>query len=223
STPVDQPRRRRYVIGGLAVLIGILTIALALVLVDRSWIRQPSDQGDPAHGVGVGTTLHLPPARGADIGGDVLPGVNGPTVMISSVGLVAGLDPISFVGNVLSPPPDVRRAGIWSAGASLEVGGLMPTVIAGHVSDDNDNPGEFRKLWRVRSGMIAVTRDDAGHLRRWRAVLEQVFAKDALPRSLFLPGNRRVLRLITCAARESLSGGHFHYQDNLVVTFIPVA
>lgn len=204
------------------LVVGLVCAAAAVVVVLKPWAGQVNNQGDPARDARSGTTIELPAAKGADRGGAVLTRVSGPAVMISSVDLDAGLDPINFVGNTLTPPSDVQRAGLWAGGAPLAASGVMPTVIAGHVSDDSDNPGEFRKLWNVRTGMIVVTRDAAGHLRRWRAVKEQVFSKDALPRSLFLPASQRVLRLITCADRESLAGGHFHYQDNLVVTFVPL-
>lgn len=146
----------------------------------------------------------------------------GPRIVIGAVGLRAPLEPIRFEGSVLSPPEDVARAGIWADGAALADGGLAPTVITGHVSDDADHAGEFLKLWDVRPGTVARTVDDHGAVRRWRVVDVRHVPKDDLSREEFLPGDERVLRLITCASREGGSSGAFHYADNLIVDLLPV-
>lgn len=151
-----------------------------------------------------------------------MPSVSGSSVQISDLALAAELDPIRFEGSVLNPPADVSRAGIWSDGADLAADGTTPTVIAGHVSDNNDRPGEFRKLWEAETGMIATTVDAAGHEREWQVTTVETFGKDSLPRELFLPGERRELVLITCADRTQYDNGRFHYEDNLVVRLVPV-
>lgn len=200
----------------LVVALGLacLGAAVGVVVVDDG---QNSDSGDPGH---ARATLSATPAAPSPRP-YLIPGT-GEAIAIPDVGLDAKLDNISFEGNVLDPPSDVSRAGLWAEGAPLAAEGTQPTVIAGHVSDNSDRPGAFHKLWDVKDGMIAVTRDADGKVRRWRAVKEEVFAKDALPRSAFLAGSERYLRLITCAARKSYGNGNFHYQDNLVVTFVPV-
>ncbi|WP_215814415.1 class F sortase [Pimelobacter sp. 30-1] len=122
---------------------------------------------------------------------------------------------------MLSPPDDVRRAGIWSDGAPLADDGRSPTVITGHVSDRTDRAGAFLALWDVQVGAVAVTVDEDGAERRWRVVGVRHVAKDALSRAEFLPGTERRLRLITCASRQSGTGGAFHYADNLIVDLAP--
>lgn len=146
----------------------------------------------------------------------------GPRIEIEDVGLVAPLDPIRFEGSVLNPPEDVRRAGIWSDGAALDAAGTSPTVITGHVSDPSDRAGEFLKLWEVEPGDRATTVDAEGATRTWQVVDVRHVAKDDLSRTEFLPGDERVLRLITCASREGGDSGAFHYADNLIVDLRPV-
>lgn len=171
------------------------------------------------------TTATAPTPRSAqEATGDLhaVPDGSGSAVAIPAVKLDAFLEPIHFEGSVLNPPEDIQRAGLWEDAAALAATDKQPTVIAGHVSDNSDRKGEFSKLWKAKRGDIAVTRDENGKLRYWRAVKIKIYDKAELPRAIFLPGPERTLRLITCAARKVLPGGRFHYEDNLVVDFVPV-
>lgn len=194
---------------------------LALVLLCAGFARLTTDEQTvaptPAASTAVTPTEPTPTLDDSD----GLP-PDGTAIGVPSVGLSAPLTTIRFEGDTLAPPEDVRTAGIWGDGAALSDGGTEPTVVTGHVSDDADRPGEFGKLRDVRIGDEVVTRDTGGRLRHWRVTERITYEKTALPRSLFLPGQQRVLHLITCDERVNLDGGGFHYSGNLVVTAVPI-
>lgn len=183
------------------------TTALVLAVLTISFVGPPPAEQAQAR----------PPAPAVP-----LEAMDGPGIVAEQVGLSAPLDDIRFEGSVIAPPDDVSRAGIWIGGAKFGDGGLEPTVLVGHVSDDSDRPGAFKAIWDLEPGMIATTRDAQGREREWRVVGSQRYEKDRLPRSLFEPGDERVLRLITCDQRTERLGGGFHYEDNLVVDLVPV-
>lgn len=148
------------------------------------------------------------------------PIAKGTAVSIPAVGLDAGLSPIRFQGSVFNPPADINRGGIW--GAKLGATKPSTTVLIGHVSDPHDRPGAFKRIWDAQRGMTGTTRDAKGRIRTWKVAKIWQTPKESLPRSVFLPGKKRVLRLITCYDRITYSSGRFHYRSNLVVEMTPV-
>ncbi len=70
--------------------------------------------------------------------------------------------------------------------------------------------------------MTGTTRDKQGRIRTWKVTKIWQTPKESLPRGVFLPGKKRVLRLITCYDRISYSSGRFHYRSNLVVEMEPI-
>jgi hypothetical protein len=140
-------------------------------------------------------------------------------VRIDRVRLDARLAPTRFRGSELPPPSDIRLGGLWAGGASLDaVAGT--SVVVGHVSDDHDRPGAFRRLWSVRRGTVVATRDH-GATMRWRVTSVRKVARGHLDRRLFSQSLGRRLVLITCADRVT-HGGYFHYTSNEVVVAVPV-
>lgn len=140
-------------------------------------------------------------------------------VQIGAVGLDASLTSTRFHGSDLRPPSDIRIGGLWADGAGLTaVAGT--SVVVGHVSDDHDRPGAFKRLWGVRRGAVVTTRDH-GATTRWRVVSVATVDRGRLPRSVFSQALARRLVLITCADRVT-HGGYFHYTSNEVVVAVPV-
>jgi hypothetical protein len=138
---------------------------------------------------------------------------------VSRVGLDTTLSPTRFRGAELVPPGDIRIGGVWADGAALDaVAGT--SVVVGHVSDNHDRPGAFRRLWGVRPGTTITTRE-RGVTTTWRVTTVDKVAKGHLSRTLFTQGLARRLVLITCANRVT-HGAYFHYTANEVVVAVPV-
>jgi len=144
-----------------------------------------------------------------------------PTVTIRSVGLQASLAPVSFQGQNLTPPSNIHIGGIWNAGATLDAL-VGTTVLVGHVSNDHDAPGEFKKLTHAERGQIVTTRASDGSVQRWKIQRVLYTPKERLPRSIFHQGVSRHLMLVTCGKKVVYSNGHFHYRDNLIVDAVRV-
>ncbi|GAB7007560.1 hypothetical protein JCM18899A_50350 [Nocardioides sp. AN3] len=140
-------------------------------------------------------------------------------VRIPRVGLSTTLTPTAFRGSELPPPANIGIGGVWSGGASLDaVAGT--SVLVGHVSDDHDRPGAFKRLWGVHRGTVVMTRDH-GVTTKWRVTTVTKVRKGHLRRGLFAQSMARRLVLITCTNRVT-HGGYFHYTSNEVVVAVPV-
>ncbi|WP_026145888.1 class F sortase [Nocardioides sp. Iso805N] len=127
----------------------------------------------------------------------------------------------SFRGSTLSAPSNVREGGIWSGGAALDAV-VGTTLVYGHVSDAEDEPGAFAHLNHVRRGQV-VTTYAGGHRQRWRIVSVTSVDRRRLPRSIFQQAMRRQLELVTCTGEiHDASSGRFHYTRNRIVTAVPV-
>lgn len=142
------------------------------------------------------------------------------SVSLAATGLRAALHPVAFDGDALTPPGDIRTAGLWRQGASLD--SLVGTsVLVGHVSDYHDRPGAFHRLWGARAGQTILTVAADGATTRWRITRVYLTAKRALPAGLFRQGLIRRLVLVTCGDEVHYADGHFHYRSNLVVEAVP--
>lgn len=146
--------------------------------------------------------------------------VAGNRLVVPRLRISAPVDTVRLDDGVMAVPNDPHRVG-WlrvSAHASDVIG---TSVIAGHVSDRVDRPGALWGLRAVRLG-DPVTWVVGG--RRHDFVVTRIARYDrarVLPPGLFRNRGRHVLRLVTCA-RRIVSGNHWHYRQNLVVTASPV-
>lgn len=165
---------------------------------------------------------HVPARPHVDTGGESpgpLERTGGTQVQVGAVGLRARLTPVRFHGDTLSPPDSLSLGGVWADGASLDAL-VGTTVLLGHVSDDHDAPGAFRRLLGVRRGdQIRTTA--AGTTTRWRVISVRSVPRDRLPRALFGQQVRRRLVLVTCTDEVHYPNGGFHYRRNLVVEAAP--
>ena len=142
-------------------------------------------------------------------------------VAVDAVGLGSPLVRVGFVGSTLSPPSDIRTAGIWRAGAPLDAV-VGSTVVVGHVSDNHDRPGELGKLSRAKVGQRITTRAPDGSVQVWQIRRVWLTQRTNLPRSIFVQGVSRHLVLVTCARKVTYTGGGFHYTHNLIVDATPL-
>jgi len=147
----------------------------------------------------------------------VRPGAGG-TLRIPSLGIRAPVDAVGLDGTAMAIPDDPTRVG-WLDTTAGDRDLIGSSVLAGHVSDEHDRPGALARLHLVEPGAAVLWTDARGHLRRYRVLRWQVFARSGgLPATLFEAQGPHHLQLITCADRVTTGTGGFHYRSNLVVT-----
>ena len=143
------------------------------------------------------------------------------TVSIPALGIDTAFHGVGASAGSMDVPDDVHTVG-WLTESAAPGDLIGTTVIAGHVSDDTDQPGAFWNLHRAKRGQIvSVTTDGVTH--RFRITSTMTYSRATrLPKSLLSTTGRHRLVLVTCAGREDLGGGHFHYAKNLVVIATPI-
>ncbi|MER7245941.1 class F sortase [Kribbella sp. NPDC000426] len=128
--------------------------------------------------------------------------------------------PATTVDGQLQVPAMPQRVGWWDGGA--EAGDPFGSVVlAGHVDSKNDGIGFFARLLNVRPGETVVL-NGAGHTASYRVVSIRSVRKDALATksgAFDQTGDHRLV-LITCTGAYHRDQGG--YEDNLVVTAIPI-
>lgn len=117
----------------------------------------------------------------------------------------------------LETPTDFAQAGWWAGGTVADEAG--PTVIVGHV-DDQNGPAVFFRLQELEPGDPIVVVDDRGQRVDFVVVDKGLYDKDAFPTErVYGDGSdqhsRTTLRLVTC-------GGEFDrsvrsYEANWVI------
>lgn len=116
--------------------------------------------------------------------------------------------------------PGARRVGWWDGGA--EAGDPFGSVVlAGHVDSKTEGLGFFSRLLGVRRGEVVVL-NGSGHTASYRVVSVVSVRKDALATKsgAFDQTTDHRLVLITCTGAYDASRGG--YEDNLVVTALPM-
>ncbi|MFT4262093.1 MAG: class F sortase [Nocardioides sp.] len=137
-------------------------------------------------------------------------------VSLRAVGLSTTLARVDFHGSTLTPPHAISTAGIWAAGATPDAV-VGTTVLVGHVSDDHDRPGAFKRLQRARRGQVIELTPPAGRTSRWRITRIRAVDRTKLPRGIFAQDLERRLILVTCTDKVTYANGAFHYTKNLIV------
>lgn len=137
---------------------------------------------------------------------------------IDRIGIRAAVDAVGLDRGTMAIPNDRRRLG-WLATTAAADDLLGAAVISGHVSDRHDRPGALWRLKQARVGDVVQWTDPAGDPHRFvvRRVARYPRSR-GLPAHLFRTDGPHLLHLVTCTNRRDLSGGGFHYADNLVVT-----
>jgi LPXTG-site transpeptidase (sortase) family protein len=182
----------------------------------------------PADSVGVrpGNTVGVRPA------GPMVPTTDAPSaaaprpvapptrVTIPSVGVDAPVVPVGVTADgEMRLPRDVHRVG-WYRFGPRPGEGSGSVVLAAHVDSRTDGLGVFAALRRAAPGdrVTVVTADGRA---TYRVVSRELLAKSRLPLAeLFRRDGREVLTLVTCGGQYLRDAGG--YQDNLVVTAVPI-
>jgi LPXTG-site transpeptidase (sortase) family protein len=124
------------------------------------------------------------------------------------------------VDGQLKVPAEAKRVGWWDGGA--EAGDPFGSVVlAGHVDTKTERVGFFARLKRITMGEVVVI-NGSGHTASYRVESIASVPKDALATksgAFDQTGDHRLV-LITCTGAYDASRGG--YQDNLVVTAIPL-
>jgi LPXTG-site transpeptidase (sortase) family protein len=124
------------------------------------------------------------------------------------------------VNGQLQVPAKAQNVGWWDGGA--EAGDPYGSVVlAGHIDTKTQGLGFFARLLDVRVGEVVVLRG-SGHVASYRVTSIASVRKDALATKsgAFDQTTAHRLVLITCTGAYNRSQGG--YQDNLVVTAIPI-
>jgi hypothetical protein len=141
-------------------------------------------------------------------------------VRIPSLGIDAPVAPagIDLAHGVLGVPADIHRLGWWRDGAAP--GDAAGTVlVAGHVDSASEGLGALFPLRDARRGAAVQVDTASGGRVAYRIVSSHLYAKAALPLSVFAPGGSPRLVLVTCGGRFDAASGH--YPDDLVVIAVP--
>ncbi|HZX03377.1 class F sortase [Kribbella sp.] len=143
-----------------------------------------------------------------------------PRLVVLPGGTHASVLTATTVDGQLQVPAKAENVGWWDGGA--EAGDPYGSVVlAGHVDTKTEGLGYFARLRDVRPGELVVLRG-SGHAASYRVVSVAAVRKDALAATsgAFDQTVEQRLVLITCTGTYDASRGG--YQDNLVVTAVPV-
>jgi hypothetical protein len=141
-------------------------------------------------------------------------------VRVPSVDLDAPVSPagIDTVHGMLGVPAGIRRGGWWRDGATP--GAHRGTVLlAGHVDSALGGEGAFFNLHRVRRGDRVEVTGAGGETFGYKVVSIRMYAKNALPTSIYSRKGAPRLVLVTCGGPFDSATGR--YRDNIVVTAAP--
>lgn len=123
---------------------------------------------------------------------------------------------------VMEIPTDIATGG-WLTSSAVSGDVIGRTVIAGHVSDNRDNPGAFFRVQQARKGQVISLKTPHGTRQRYRVV--KTFSQprsQQLPKKLFKTTGPHRLTLITCTGKVTFAGGRFSYTRNKVVIAKPI-
>ncbi|UDY25112.1 class F sortase [Nocardioides sp. Kera G14] len=141
-------------------------------------------------------------------------------IRLGAVGLNTTLSGVTFHGSTITPPHAISTGGIWREGAPVDAL-VGTTVVVGHVSDNHDRPGAFKRLQKAKRGQVIELTSPAGVRTAWRITNIKAVDRARLPRSIFGQGVQRRLVLVTCTDKVTYANGGFHYRKNLIVTAEP--
>lgn len=131
-----------------------------------------------------------------------------PSIDVGSPLVRLGLTP----DRELEVPSDPAKAG-WYDGSAAP-GAVGPTVIAGHVTWDQE-PAAFFRLGELQPGQVVRVRRADGQTAIFAVTKVEQYLKDEFPTTrVYGPVDRPELRLITCAGRYDSTSNN--YDANLV-------
>ncbi len=143
------------------------------------------------------------------------------TVSIPAIDqLAVPVVPATVEREVLAPPADVRVAGIWTGGATLDAS-AGTTLLVGHVNYAGQGVGAFYDLASVAPGSAINTSGDTGAVTAWTVTAVDAMAKHAGvdPAAFAGPAGERRLVLVTCGGRFDARTGS--YESNVYLWAAP--
>lgn len=164
------------------------------------------------------TTTTLPTTTSTTTTTPPQPGV--PTrLSIPAISVDAEVIPVGLEPNGEMEVPPASQAGWYLHGPRPgEADGT--SVIAAHV-DYAGEKGVFFNLRELQVGAEVAVTDESGAVRRYRVTERYQVDKDELPiEQIFVADGPPGLTLITCGG--SFDRGARSYQDNIVVTTVPI-
>lgn len=207
---------RRWVLTGLAVVVGVVVTLTATELGDAPPRPLDTSPAEPATSAsacageltGATNAPSAPPTRDPAAGPPV-------RVRIPAIGVAADVVPIGLSGTVLEPPGDVELVGWWDGGAVA--GAAHGTVLlTGHSVHAGD--GVFDRLGELRVGdLVPVTTADGTITYEVSSVA--AYSKKSLAaqaESLFSSEGSPRLALATCSGYD---GGQ--YTETTIVLATP--
>lgn len=133
---------------------------------------------------------------------------------------VVAVDPVGVSPDgSMQVPDDQARAGWWTGGAAPgDPAGT--TVLVGHLDSASGGLGAFAALLDLPAGTRLAVVDSTGTAHQYRVTgTQQVVKSDLSPSTFARDGSPRLV-LITCGG--AFSRVTHHYDDNVVVTAVPV-
>lgn len=146
-------------------------------------------------------------------------------LFVPALNIYADIDKSGDFGSVIEgefilPPED--RVAQWRDGGGVtdDEGNL---VLAGHVSY-NGNEGALYDLAGIKAGHLAFVSDGEGNVEEYQLYKADSYTKTVLPESIWTDEGSKKLTIITCGGEMiRYDDGSWHYDSNIVATFVPVA
>ena len=208
------------------VLLALSVIALLVGLVWSSLAMAPAPEvsvgARPSAAVGAAGPGAASPDP-ADLHDAREPGVAQPGhLAIPAIDVETRVVPVGLdESRGVAVPDDIRLVGWWKLGVPPGAG-QGSAVLVGHRDGVEQGRGVFYGLGALTVGDRVIVTDDAGRPREFRVSAREYIRKRALPvEELFAVDGPPRLTLISCGGPYVRSQGG--YQDNLVVTALPVA
>jgi len=143
-------------------------------------------------------------------------------VRIPTLGVDARIVPVGLEkGGAIEIPENIRRVGWYDLGVPPGANQGSAVLVA-HRDGQVQGRGVFYDLGALDVGDQVVVRDDAGQSLRYSVVSRELILKKRLPyEELFAIDGPPRLTLISCGGYYDPDNGG--YQDNVIVTAVPIA
>lgn len=118
--------------------------------------------------------------------------------------------------------PKSSRAALFNESAPIDAS-TGTSLLAAHVNgEDGTSWAPFHLLSDLQAGSRIITSSASGVRADWVVTTAEVIKRADFTRAYWTPTGPRRLVLVTCAGTLSASTGAMEFQDNLVITAVPV-
>ncbi len=146
------------------------------------------------------------------------------SIAIPSVGILASFTPVGVQEEeMMLPSPDINQAGLLNVAAPI-TSDEGSTLISAHVNTNQNQPGTFGTLAKVRPGATVFTTDDSGARKAWQIRTLESYPQGDIPSKYGQPTGARQLVLVTCGGQPQgfSTLGMPIYTHNTVAVAFPV-